>query len=99
MTVTTFLFVSSQERTLNVTLSALAQPDIIVSMVSINNRVNVFFIVYANLFMPLLLDKIVRFLPLLLVLGGILDDFRVFLPLLLDIFYNFAPDKANVRML
>ena len=44
---------------------------------------------------PLLLDKSARFLPLLLVLGGILDDFRNFLPRLLDFFRNFVPEKAK----
>ena len=46
-------------------------------------------------FLTLLLDKNACFLPLLLVLGLLLDIFHVFLPQLLDIFYNFASEKEN----
>jgi len=43
---------------------------------------------------PLPFGKSAWFLPRLLVLGCILDNFFIFLPQLLDLFYNFAPDKV-----
>ena len=47
--------------------------------------------------MPCFLVEKVQFLPKLLVLGCILDNFTCFLPRLLDYFYNFAPIRHKKR--
>ena len=49
--------------------------------------------------MPRFLVEKAQFLPKLLVLGCILDNFTCFLPRLLDIIYNFAPTRHKKGMI
>ena len=49
--------------------------------------------------MPRFLVEKAQFLPKLLVLDCILDNFTRFLPRLLDYFYNFAPTRHKKEMI